>query len=110
MPRRRNVVAEIRKNTRRKFSGEEKIRIVVEGMRGEVTVADLCRREGIGAPIYYRWAKAFMEGGKGALQKDTLRDATSDEVRQLKEENEQLKRALGEATLDRLRLKKSLGI
>lgn len=109
MPR-RNIIAEIKKNTRRKYSAEEKIKIVIEGLRAEIKVADLCRREGISAPVYYRWAKEFMEGGKSALTKDTLRDATPDEVKQLKEENEQLKRALGESTLDVLRLKKSLGI
>ena len=81
-----NVVAQIKKATRRKFSADEKIRIVLEGLRGEVPISELCRREGIAASIYYKWSKAFLEAGKNGLTKDTLRDATSDEVKRLKAE------------------------
>ncbi len=106
----RNVVQEIRKATRRKFGAEEKIRIVLEGLRGEIPVSELCRREGINPTVYYRWSKAFLEAGKNGLTRDTKRDATSDEVRQLKQETRELKQALAESTLDVLRLKKSLGM
>ena len=106
----RDVVREIRKATRRKFSYEEKIRIVLEGLRGEIPVSDLCRREGIAPTMYYRWSKAFLEAGKNGLSRDTQRDATTEEVRRLKEENADLKKALAEAALDVVRLKKSLGM
>ena len=106
----KNIVNQIRKATRRKFSAEEKIRIVLEGLRGEVPVSDLARREGIAPTVYYRWSKAFLEAGKNGLTKDTYRDATTDEVRQLKADNDALKRALAEAVLDVQRLKKSLGM
>lgn len=106
----RNVVKEIRRATRRKFSAEEKIRIVLEGLRGQVPVTELCRREGISATLYYRWSKAFLDSGKNGLTRDTLRDATSSEVKQLQEENTDLKRALAETMLDVQRLKKSLGL
>ena len=106
----RNVVKEIRRATRRKFSAEEKIRIVLEGLRGEVAVSDLCRREGISPTLYYRWSKAFLDSGKNGLTRDTQRDASTHEVRQLKEENDSLKRALAESILDVQRYKKSLGM
>ena len=106
----RDVVREIRKATRRKFSHEEKIQIVLEGLRGEIPVSDLCRREGIAPTMYYRWSKAFLEAGKNGLSRDTQRDATTEEVRRLKEENADLKKALAEAALDVIRLKKSLGM
>ena len=77
----RNVVKEIRKATRRKFSAEEKIRIVLEGLRGEIPVSDICRREGIAPTLYYRWSKAFLDSGKNGLTRDTQRDASSEEVR-----------------------------
>ena len=105
----RNVVKEIRKATRRKFTAEQKIQIVVEGLRGELPVTELCRREGISPAVYYKWSKAFLEAGKNGLTKDTRRDATSDEVKRLKEENSDLKKALAEAILDVQRAKKSLG-
>jgi transposase len=104
------VVRQIRKATRRKFGSEEKIRIVLEGLRGEVAVSELCRREGISPATYYQWSKAFLDAGKNGLTRDTKRDATSEEVRHLKEENESLKRALAESMLDVMRLKKSLGM
>jgi len=106
----RNIVNEIRKATRRKFSAEDKIRIVMEGLRGEIPVSELARREGLAPTVYYRWSKAFLEAGKNGLAKDTHRDATTDEVRQLKADNEALKQALAEAVLDVQRLKKSLGM
>ena len=106
----RNVIKEIRKNTRRKFSAEQKIQIVVEGLRGEIPVVELCRREGIAPTMYYKWSKAFLEAGKNGLTRDTRRDATADEVNRLKHENEHLKQALAEAVLDVKYLKKSLGL
>jgi transposase len=106
----RNIVKEIRKATRRKFSAEDKIRIVLEGLRGEIPVSELCRVEGIAPTMYYRWSKSFLEAGKNGLTKDTKRDATSDEVRKLREENGFLKKALAETVLEVQRLKKSLGI
>ena len=105
-----NLIREIRRATRRKFSAEEKIRIVVEGLRGEISVSALCRREGIAPTMYYRWSKAFLEAGKNRLTRDTRRDATAQEVKQLKEENEALKKALAEAILDVQKYKKSLGM
>lgn len=106
----KDIVKEIRRATRRHFNAEDKIRIVLEGLRGEVSVTDLCRREGIKPNNYYRWSKEFLEGGKNALTKETHRDATTDEVRHLREENNDLKRGLAEAVLDVQRLKKSLGM
>ena len=106
----RNVVKEIRRATRRKFSSEEKIRVVLEGLRGEIPISELCRREGISPTMYYRWSKGFLDAGKNGLTRDTQRDATTDEVRRLREENESLKRALAEAVLDVQRYKKSLGM
>lgn len=103
----RNVVKQIRQATRRKFSADEKIRIVLEGLRGEVSVSELCRVEGIAPTMYYRWSKSFLEAGKNGLTLDTKRDATSDEVRRLKEENGFLKKALAESVLEVQRLKKA---
>ena len=105
-----DVVKQIRKATRRKFSADEKIRIVLEGLRGQVSVSELCRKEGIAPSIYYKWSKAFLEAGKNGLTLDTKRDATSDEVRRLKSETEDLKKALAELMLDNMRYKKSLGM
>ena len=106
----RNVVAEIRRATRRKFRADDKIRIVLEGLRGEISVSHLCRREGISPSLYYQWSKAFLEAGKNGLTVDTRRDATRVEVERLKDENETLKKALAETMLDVQRLKKSLGM
>ena len=105
-----NIVREIRQATRRKFSAEDKIRIVLEGLRGEIPITEVCRHEGIQPSIYYRWSKAFLEAGKNGLMRDTQRDATTDEVRQLKEENTALKKAVAESVLDVQRLKKTLGL
>ncbi len=75
-----DVVKQIRRATRRKFSAEDKIRIVLEGLRGEVAISEVCRREGIAASVYYKWSKSFLEAGKNGLTRETLRDATGDEV------------------------------
>jgi transposase len=104
------IVQKIRKNTRRKFSAEEKIRIVLEGLRGNVSVSELCRREGISPTIYYRWSKDFLDAGKNGLTRDTKRDANDEEVRRLRVDNEDLKRGLAEQILEVQRLKKNLGI
>lgn len=106
----KNIVAEIRKATRRKFAAEDKIRIVLEGLRGQISVSELCRREGIAPTVYYRWSKDFLEAGKNGLTRDTHRDANTDEVQALRAENEALKRGLAEAVLDVMKLKKSLGM
>jgi transposase len=106
----KDVVGQIRRATRRQFSAEEKIRIVLEGLRGEIPISELSRREGISPSVYYRWSKAFLEAGKNGLTRDTQRDATTDEVRQLKDENTALKKALAESILDVQRYKKSLGM
>ena len=105
-----DIVKQIRRATRRKFSAEEKIRIVLEGLRGENPVSELCRREGIQPSIYYRWSKAFLEAGKNGLVRDTQRDATDNEVRHLKDENVALKKAVAETVLEVQRLKKTLGL
>ena len=105
-----NVVAKIRQATRRKYTAEEKIRIVLEGLRGEIPISELCRREGIAPTMYYRWSKAFLDAGKNGLTRDTQRDATTDEVRALKDENTTLKRALAESFLETMKYKKSLGM
>lgn len=105
-----DVVKQIRRATRRKFSADEKIRIVLEGLRGQISVSELCRKEGIAPSIYYKWSKAFLEAGRNGLTLDTKRDATSDEVHRLKAETEDLKKALAEMMLDNMRYKKSLGM
>jgi transposase len=95
------LVRDIRRATRRHFSAEDKIRIVLEGMRGEDSIAELRRKEGIAQNPYYRWSKEFLEAGKRRLAGDTAREATSDEVKTLRAEARQLKEALAEATLGR---------
>ena len=102
------AVREIRRRTRRKFAPEEKIRIVLEGLRGEQSISELCRREGIAANLYYRWSKDFLEAGRKQLAGDTLREATSDEVKELRAENSELKEVVTEITLENRVLKKSL--
>jgi len=93
------AVREIRRKTRRKFAPEEKVRIVLEGLRGEQSISELCRREGIAANLYYRWSKDFLEAGKKQLPGDTVREATSDEVKDLRSENRELKEVVAEITL-----------
>jgi transposase len=105
-----NIVSQIKKATRRKFSAEDKIRIVLEGLRGQISITELCRKEGIAVTMYYKWSKAFLESGKNGLTLDTKRDATSDEVRYLREENQDLKKAVAELHLEVQRYKKSLGM
>ena len=100
------AVREIRRRTRRKFSPEEKVRIVLEGLRGEQSVSELCRREGIAANLYFRWSKEFLEAGKKQLAGDTVREATSDEVKGLRSENRELKEVVAEITLSNRVLKK----
>ena len=102
------VVREIRRQSRRKFSAEEKIRIVLEGLKGETSISELCRREGIVSNLYYRWSKDFLEAGKKRLQGDTVREASSGEVTGLRAENEQLKQLVAELSLNNRLLKKSL--
>ncbi len=104
----RELIRRTRQVTRRKFPAEEKIRIVLEGIRGELAVSELCRREGIHPTICYKWLKDFMQAGKGRMRGDTKREATSEEVRQVREENERLKQLVAELSLANLTLKKSL--
>ena len=101
-------VKEIRRKTRRKFSAEEKIRIVLEGLRGEYSIAELCRREGIAQGLYYTWSKEFLEAGKRRLSGDTERQATSGEVSGLKREMRDLKEVVADLTLENRILKKSV--
>jgi transposase len=102
------TVREIRRRTRKKYSAEEKVRIVLEGLRGEEKIAELCRREGIHQNMYYKWSKEFLEAGKQRLVGDTKRDADSQEVEEMRSENEQLKAVVAELTLKNRILKKSL--
>jgi transposase len=102
------VVSDIRRATRRQFSAEEKIRIVLQGLRGEDSIAELCRREGISQNLYYRWSKEFLEAGKKRLAGDTAREATSDEVRTLRREAGTLKEVVADLTLENRLLKKSM--
>ena len=102
------VVREIRRKTRRKFSTEEKIRIVLEGLRGEESIAGLCRREGISPNLYYNWSKEFLEAGKRRLMGNTKRQADSTDVTELRQENDQLKHLVADLSLKNVVLKKSL--
>jgi transposase len=102
------TVREIRRKTRKKYSAEEKVRIVLEGLRGEEKIAELCRREGIHQNMYYKWSKEFLEAGKQRLVGDTKREADSQEVEAMRNENEQLKAVVAELTLKNRVLKKSL--
>ena len=102
------VVLDIRRKTRRKHSTEEKIRIVLEGLRGEESIAALCRREGIAESLYYSWSKEFLEAGKKRLAGDTARQATSNEVKALRAEARDLKETLAEQMLENRLLKKSM--
>ena len=100
-------IRNIRRKTRRQYTAEEKIRIVMEGLQRESTIAELCRREGINQNLYYRWSKEFLEAGKKRLAGDTAREASSDEVKGLRTEAAQLKEALAETLLENRLLKKS---
>ena len=102
------VVKDIRRATRKQYGAEEKIRIVLEGLRGEDSIAELCRREGIAQGVYYKWSKDFMEAGKRRLAGDTSRAANTDEVRDLRREARDLKEVVAEQMLENRLLKKSM--
>ena len=103
-----DIVREIKRKTRRVFNSEEKIRIILEGLRGEDSISEICRREGIHSSQYYKWSKEFLEAGKKRLNGDTTREATSPEVKELREENVELKQLVAELSLKKRMLKKSL--
>ena len=103
-----SIVREIKRKTRRVFNAEEKIRIVLEGLRGEESVAVISRREGIHPSQYYKWSKEFLEAGKKRLNGDVVREATSPEVGELREENDALKQLVAELSLKNRVLKKSV--
>jgi len=102
------LIHEVKRKTRKRFSSEEKIRIVLEGFRKEIPISDLCRRENISSALYYSWLKDFMEAGKSRLKGDSLREATKTEVKHLRKDNSHLKELLGEQALEIQLLKKSL--
>ena len=102
------TVRDIRRATRRQYSAEEKVRIVIAGLRGEDGIAELCRKEGINQNLYYRWSKDFLEAGKKRLAGDTAREATSDEVKEIQAQARQLKELLAELMLENRLLKKSV--
>ena len=102
------TVRDIRRATRRHYSAEEKIRVVLESLRGGDSIAELCRREGINSNVYYRWSKEFLEAGKKRLSGDTAREATSEEVKDLGAESAVLKEALAEQVMENRLLKKSV--
>src|SRR3982074_3227850 len=102
------VLKDIRRATRRHFSAEDKIRIVLEGLRGEDSIAELCRKEGIAQSLYYTWSKEFMEAGKRRLAGDTARAATTDEVKDLRREASALKECVADLTLENRLLKKNV--
>jgi len=103
-----SIVKDIKRQTRRKFSSEEKIRIVLEGLKGEESITEICRREGIVPGLYYRWSKDFIEAGKKRLNGDTEREANTIEVKELRKESQDLKTIVAEQALDIRVLKKSL--
>jgi len=102
------AIKDIRRATRKHYSAEEKIRIVLDGLRGEETIAELCRREGIAQSIYYKWSKEFLEAGKRRLAGDTARAASTGEVKDLRREASELKEVVAEQTLELRLLKKSM--
>ena len=104
------LIREVKRKTRKRFSSEEKIRIVLEGFRKEIPVSDLCRKESISTALYYSWLKDFMEAGKSCLKGDSLRGATKGEVKSLRKDNSRLKELLGEQALEIQLLKKSLNV
>lgn len=107
-PSAEKTVRDIRRATRRHYSAEEKIRIILEGLRGEGSIAELCRREGLNTNVYYRWSKEFLEAGKKRLAGDTAREATSDEVKHLRAESSALKETVAELLMENRLLKKSM--
>ena len=102
------IVKDIKRATRKHYSSEEKIRIVIEGLRGEMTVAELCRKEGIAQSMYYKWSKEFLEAGKSRLAGNTKRQADSKEVKELRKENDEMKQLIAELSFDNRMLKKTL--
>ena len=102
------IVRDIKRKTRKKYTAEEKILIILEGLRGEESIAVICRREGINPNLYYRWSKDFMEAGKKQMMGDTKREATSTEVTELRQENNQLKHLVADLSLKNQVLKKSV--
>jgi transposase len=102
------VVREIKRKTRKRYNAEEKIRIVLEGLKGEASIAEICRREGIYPNVYYKWSKDFLEAGKRRLQGDTEREANTSDVTGLRKENDQLKGLVAELALNVRVLKKTL--
>ncbi len=107
-PSAETVIKDIRRATRKQYGAEEKIRIVLEGLRGEESIAALCRREGIPESLYYKWSKEFLEAGKKRLAGDTARAATTDEVKVLRKETRDLKEVVAEQALELRLLKKSM--
>lgn len=103
-----SIVKDIKRQTRKKYTAEEKIRIVLEGLKGEESISEICRKEGIAPALYYRWSKDFLEAGKKRLLGDTTREANTDEVRMLREENSKLKETVAELFLKNRDLKKSV--
>lgn len=103
-----SLISDLKRKTKKHYGSEEKVRIVIEGMRGEVSVAELCRQEGIAQANYYKWLKDFMEAGKRRLSGDTMREANTSEVQELKAENSSLKELVAELSLESRRLKKNL--
>ena len=101
------IVKDIKRATRKHYSSDEKIRIVLDGLRGEDSIAELCRREGISQGIYYKWSKDFMEAGKKRLSGDTMREANTSEVQELKTENGDLKELVAELSLEVRHMKKN---
>ena len=102
------IVKDIKRKTRKRYSAEEKIRIVLDGLRGEESIAELCRQEGIAQGLYYKWSKDFLEAGKKRLAGDITRQANSSEVKELKSEARELKECVAELTLENWLLKKSM--
>lgn len=102
------LVKNIRRKNRKIYSAEDKIRIVLDGLRGEMSIAELCRREGIAESVYYKWSKDFLEAGKQRLAGDTARAANADEVKDLRRESRDLKEVVAEQTLELRLLKKSM--
>ena len=104
------IIRTIKRKTRRQYSAEEKIRIVLDGLRGEDSIAELCRREGLSESMYYKWSKEFMEAGKKRLAGDIVREASTDEVKGLRREAHDLKECVAELTLENRLLKKSMTV
>jgi transposase len=102
------MIHTIKRKTRRQYSAEEKIRIVLDGLRGEMSIAELCRREGLSESMYYKWSKEFMEAGKKRLSGDIVREASTDEVKGLRREARDLKECVADLTLENRLLKKSM--